>query len=338
MQNTEISSRMRSPQFLGVIGIFLFTYFTLCVLFRSAVQRLRPSSNISFYSVHREDGYMHAPLAPEGRFRFAQRLGVDCFKSLRTNLRLQQIMYEILHRMAGSLYSPGRQSLDRIKQWPSWVASSPLRVVFHPYINQPWGCVKVVEARNNFTIRVLLDLAELTDETRPSYHLSVDHFRFCFVTTIFQQAANLLMEFVSPHAATSQIPGSTLYFGDAGEDFEHQMLGGKLVCEWDRGHVADLGHLRCLYIRDFANGQDYPLDSADIKSFLDKIENPTPLTSFAIDLSGKEASIAQADRVRTYTKEDMGKTTGEIWEVSGGRVRTGPMLGFGRCYDRSSFK
>jgi hypothetical protein len=86
---------------------------------------------------------------------------------------------------------------------------------------------------------------------------------------------------------------------------------------------------------------------ADMITFLEKIEDSTSDTVFAIDLHRKIPSTLSVNHVHTVTEADRIRTYGtraqgvglyprvEEEEGTGMYIRTGAMLGVGRCYDRT---
>ncbi|KAJ7146091.1 hypothetical protein C8R44DRAFT_7307 [Mycena epipterygia] len=323
---------------IGTVLVIL----SLPLLFRHFSIKRR--SNIRFLALHVEDGEI---IPPPASLKIAIDLAEDALHALPVALDLYSLIDIIFSTLRKAL-TPHYPLPSHVLKWRSWLLSERINIVFSPYLNQTrWGWVaKADESKGkpDFTLRILLDLAELTERTRDDHHLTADHFRFCFVITVLHEVTHILTKFAFPHTVTPKVPRTILQSGEAGEGFEHQMLGGKLVCEWESGHVADFKHLRQLYIRGLDDGKDYPLDDADIRSFLEKLQNPTPTTVFTIDLAKKEPSDAPADRVRTVAEagnyvvtvsQSKGQAVlDDVGSPERTTIRTGPMLGLGKCYKR----
>ncbi|KAJ7229155.1 hypothetical protein GGX14DRAFT_617079 [Mycena pura] len=216
-----------------------------------------PHSNLHFLYVDPEDS---TRVALPARLQDAVTLASDSLKALQVSAALQFCIDSIIVTILTSL-TPGLPTPSHIQQWRTWLHNQRINIIFSPYLNLTrWGWVNkedTPENRVDFTLSILTDLAELTDKTREGYPLTVEYFRFCFVITALHELTHLLTKFAFPNAITPIVPGTILSFGEAGEAFELQMLGGRLVCEWDKEHVTDFKHLRNLYLH--RDGMDYPI-------------------------------------------------------------------------------
>ncbi|KAJ7123206.1 hypothetical protein C8R44DRAFT_785579 [Mycena epipterygia] len=318
-------------------------------LFRRVHLSVKRKSNVRFHAVHKEDGIV---ISPDRSLQVAIVLAENALHALPVTSRLSSLIEEIFEAMRRSL-TPGSPLPTHVYRWRTWLLSEHINIIFSPHYNQTrWGWVTKEDEgdRPDFSARILLDLAELTERDREDHHLTAQHFRFCFVVTALHELTHLLTKYAFPHIITPKVLGTILHFGEAGEGFEHHMLGGKLVCEWDKGYEADFRHLHQLYIRKLDTEEDYPLEDVDIVKFLENIRNPTPTTNFDISFANKTPStipegrtrtIAESDRIRTYTtSQSKGKQVwglfakAEVVDVDSPYVKTGAMLGIGKCYDR----
>ncbi|KAJ6588332.1 hypothetical protein B0H19DRAFT_203610 [Mycena capillaripes] len=339
---------------LNFVEVFLVLSFPFLPLLLHSIHRaLRQTiSTISFYIID-DDGQVSSP---PPSLQTAVFLGERALNALRVNNVLGHIVNRIIVSMEAGL----NKSIDKDhRQWLTWLQSADINIVFSPYLNQTrWGWVsKESGSDSDFTMRILRDLAELAEQVPTGFHLQTIHFQFCLAVTLLHESIHLLTKFVFPGEITPQLDNSILQFGEAGEGFELAMFGAKLVCEWDEGYVAELRHLRRLLVRK--DNKDYELDEEDVMDFLQKFHDPSPTTKFIINIRNKPVSSTPEDRVRSYTQSDRERLRSisqarkrpivglglprnippptpsfAANDVPPGRVRTGPMLGRGKCYPR----
>jgi hypothetical protein len=212
---------------------------------------------------------------PPATLRGAVTLAEKSFLAMHTAASLQNIVSTILGTMHLAL-TPQSLPLPHIHRWRSWLRTEKINIVSSPYLNQTRGQAHDSEGKIDYMLRIPINLVELVREvcnlpmfsflrelivcqTPENYPLSPIHFRFCYVVTVLHELTHLLTKYAFPHELTPKVPESILQFGEAGEGFVHRILGGKLVCEWDLGHIAEFEHLQNLYIRTLDTGIDYPL-------------------------------------------------------------------------------
>ncbi|KAJ7512470.1 hypothetical protein B0H11DRAFT_482859 [Mycena galericulata] len=234
-----------------------------------------------------EDGSPFILEPSSGPHRMAMNLAQDAITALHKNRALRLIVEDILLTMYNKIKRTEVHCLvdpaPRLQSWLSWLAAEKINIIFSPYINQArWGWVTkevLKDKAEDFSMRVHVDLADLSSkvcvvpgykyvisalnivcQTRlgAEYRLPVEFFQFCFVMTTLHEATHLATKYVFPGLITPKELGTVLKYGEAGAGFEERMLGGRLVCEWESEHPAELQHLIALYIRA-DNGQDYPL-------------------------------------------------------------------------------
>ncbi|KAJ6481293.1 hypothetical protein C8R47DRAFT_1135284 [Mycena vitilis] len=164
---------------------------------------------------------------------------------------------------------PSQPLPAHVKEWASWLSSKRLAIIFCQYPNASrWGWVSEedsVSGTPDYDFSILLDLAKLTDATRIDHKLPVEYFRFCYALTVLQQTTHLLTTYAFPHKTTPIYEGP-----EAGEGFEMELLGGRLVCAWDSGHVSEFRHLRDLYLVR-SSGEFYRLGEYTSASIIFKI-------------------------------------------------------------------
>jgi hypothetical protein len=78
------------------------------------------------------------------------------------------LVQTILVAFRKALADPNRETPCDTAEWRAFLASFPIHIVFAPCLNATrWGwVVKGQGEGNNFVLRVLLDLAELTESVR----------------------------------------------------------------------------------------------------------------------------------------------------------------------------
>ncbi|KAJ7782031.1 hypothetical protein DFH07DRAFT_1055530 [Mycena maculata] len=280
---------------LGFPTLFLF----LVPLVLSGIHNALRRNHIIYVSID-EDGIGGPPPA---NLAVAVELAGRAVRSLQVTKSLQHLVDAILITMHENLH-PTDTLPQRIIEWGSWLARTEVKIILTPYLNtSKWGWVEKEKNSQDYSLRVLLDLAELTDPsffTSPSfYRVGVEHFQMCFVVTVLHELTHLLTKFAFPYTITPKVPGSILQFGEAGAGFEYKMFGGQVGCEWDAGHTGDFTHLRGLFIHTLETRQDYMLEIEDIKKFIDTIINPTRYTTVSFDLTNKTPSSTEANRIRT---------------------------------------
>jgi hypothetical protein len=211
----------------------------------------------------------------------------------------------------------------------------------------------------------------VTPQTRPDLPLPVQYFRFCFALTALHELAHLITKFAFPDFIAPVLSGTVLQFGESGEALEELLLGGKLVCEWDKGHVADFRHLRRLLIQD-ETGTDFILSEhaaflplfpsqsviqadSNIDDWLKRFSNMTATTTLDMKYDRAMVSTVPDDRVRTISRADLlaqartstiGSPAGRplfglfanaprIYGESLTTEKTGMLVGRGICYPRA---
>ncbi|KAJ7844885.1 hypothetical protein B0H14DRAFT_2742321 [Mycena olivaceomarginata] len=309
--------------------------------------------NLIFLSINREDG---KETFPGWRLRVAVSLSFDAVRHLKRSKLSGMLVQTILVAFRKALADPNRETPCDTAEWRAFLASFPIHIVFAPCLNATrWGwVVKGQGEGNNFVLRVLLDLAELTESTRPDLPLPVQYFRFCFALTALHELAHLITKFAFPYFIAPVLSGTVLQFGESGEALEELLLGGKLVCEWDKGHVADFRHLRRLLIQD-ETGTDFILTDSNIDDWLKRFSNTTATTTLDMKYDRAMVSTVPDDRVRTISRADLlaqartstiGSPAGRplfglfanaprIYGESLTTEKTGMLVGRGICYPRA---
>ncbi|KAJ7656413.1 hypothetical protein DFH06DRAFT_1199458 [Mycena polygramma] len=270
-------------------------------------------------------------VTPPVAFSNAVSLAENAIFCMRSRVSLQLSIDSIFLELQKAVHLS--QPLPaHVKEWTSWLSSKRLAIVFCQYSNASrWGWVSEEDSVSDtpdYDFSILLDLAKLTDATRTDHKLPVEYFRFCYALT-------------------------------AGEGFEMELLGGRLVCAWDSGHVSEFRHLHDLYLVR-PSGEFYRLDEDDINDFLRKIQNPSSNAVFKIDLSNKTPAkipatvtltVSEAQRrERTYGPkefdpsqtlrlfpqianfDDMAKA---LTDEDDSLVYTRAGTGLGKCYPRT---
>ncbi|KAJ7196986.1 hypothetical protein GGX14DRAFT_671478 [Mycena pura] len=291
----------------------------------------RRLSNIWFSAVD-ENGIVGRPTHA---LATAVSLAKAALNVLVVNKLLASYINEIFVAMQDASFSgPDLPPSRQWRHWRHWLLSAEIKIIFTLFLDQSrWGLVE--EGQQDYNMKILRELAELAyrPQTPPDFHLSSLWFQFCLAITLLHESANLLTKYAFPHQLTPKVAHSILDFGEAGEGFEHRVLGAKLVY---------FRRLRGLLLRD-DNEIDYVLEDEDIKIFLHKLFHPTPTTEFNLNLRGKIISTTPPGRTRTITQDErirlrtvpIGLYPNDLKmppPIPPGRVRTRPMLGKGICY------